>query len=183
MKFIAGLRVWGNGAIGKTPQVFPRIRGSANRRVDLHLPLIASIPCPRRGALESLADRRRRAEKTAQSLLFPTARPSSTGEMGLERNRSAVGKTANSLVSPRPQQLTPLPCGGPARPLPGTKAIRRANFRLGHAGRRARTVSGCVNSAFHNISQHFTGHLFRPWIPNLTRCQHFLSSLGPFLAA
>jgi len=44
MKFIAGLRVWVNGAMGKTPQVFPKIRGSANRRVDLHLPLIASIP-------------------------------------------------------------------------------------------------------------------------------------------
>src|SRR5208337_3225866 len=44
MKFIAGLRVWANGGLGKTPQVFPRIRGSANRRVDLHLPLIASIP-------------------------------------------------------------------------------------------------------------------------------------------
>src|SRR5208283_3634989 len=44
MKFIAGLRVWVNGALGKTPQVFPRIRGSANRRVDLHVPLIASIP-------------------------------------------------------------------------------------------------------------------------------------------
>src|SRR5271157_5151790 len=43
MKFIAGLRVWVNGETGKTPQVFPRIRGSANRRVDLHLPLIASI--------------------------------------------------------------------------------------------------------------------------------------------
>ena len=86
-----------------------------------------------------------------------------------ERNRFAVGKTANSLVSPRPQQLTPLPCGGPARPLPGTKAIRRANFRLGHrapgrGGRRAWTISGCLNSAFLNISQHFTVHLFRPWI-------------------
>src|SRR5271157_1062425 len=46
----------------------------------------------------------------------------------------------------------------------------------------ARTVSGCVNSAFLNKSQHFTGHLFRPWIPNSTRCQHFLSSLEPFLA-
>ena len=30
----------------------------------------------------------------------------------------------------------------------------------------ARTVSGCVNSAFLNISQHFTGHLFSPWIPS-----------------
>src|SRR5271157_182519 len=25
--------------------------------------------------------------------------------------------------------------------------------------------------------------VFRPWIPNSTRCQHFLSSLGAFLAA
>ena len=32
----------------------------------------------------------------------------------------------------------------------------------------ARALSGCVNSAFLNISQHFTGHLFRPWIPNST---------------
>ena len=31
---------------------------------------------------------------------------------------------------------------------------------------RARTVSGCVNSANLNISQHFTVHLFRPWIPS-----------------
>src|SRR5271165_2114302 len=43
MKFIAGLRVWVNRETGKTPQVFPRFRASANRRVDLHLPLIASI--------------------------------------------------------------------------------------------------------------------------------------------
>src|SRR5271157_1028375 len=43
MKFIAGLRVWVNGPLGKTPQVFPRFSGSANRRVDLFLPLIASI--------------------------------------------------------------------------------------------------------------------------------------------
>src|SRR5271166_4648747 len=50
MKFIAGLRVWVNGGLGKTPQVFPRIRGSANRRVDLHLPLIASIFGRRRRA-------------------------------------------------------------------------------------------------------------------------------------
>src|SRR5208337_3247864 len=36
--------VWsGVDALGKTPQVFPRFRGLANRRVDLHLPLIASI--------------------------------------------------------------------------------------------------------------------------------------------
>src|SRR5208337_4752773 len=75
----------------------------------------------------------------------------------------------------------PLRGPGPSRPLSGTKAIRRANLRLGHrapgrGGRRARTVSGCVNSAFLNISMHFTAHLFRPWIPNSTRCHHFLSS-------
>ena len=74
------------------------------------------IPCPRRGALATLADRRRRGEKSAQSLLFllPRARPV-TVKVGLERNRSAMGKTANSLVSLRRQQLTPLPRGGPAR--------------------------------------------------------------------
>ena len=33
----------------------------------------------------------------------------------------------------------------------------------------ARTVSGCLNSAFLDISQHFTAHLFRPWIPGSAR--------------
>src|SRR5208337_3544385 len=50
MKFIAGLRVWGNWEIGENVlKVFLRLRGSANRRVDLFLPLIASILCPRSG--------------------------------------------------------------------------------------------------------------------------------------
>ncbi|MGB2609671.1 MAG: hypothetical protein WBC80_11895, partial [Isosphaeraceae bacterium] len=44
----------GKGATGNTPQVFPRIRGSANRRVDLHLPLIASISGQRQGREKSL---------------------------------------------------------------------------------------------------------------------------------
>jgi hypothetical protein len=58
MKFIAGLRVWRNWEIGENVlKVFLRLRGSANRRVDLFLPLIASILGRRRGALESLADR------------------------------------------------------------------------------------------------------------------------------
>jgi len=43
MKFIAGLLVRVSRGTGKTPQVFLRLRASANRRVDLHLPLIASI--------------------------------------------------------------------------------------------------------------------------------------------
>src|SRR5271157_3139862 len=33
----------------------------------------------------------------------------------------------------------------------------------------ARTVSGCVNSAFLDISRHFAVHLFRPWIPSSAR--------------
>ncbi len=32
-----------------------------------------------------------------------------------------------------------------------------------------RGVSGCVNSANLNISQHFTSHLFSPWIPSSAR--------------
>jgi hypothetical protein len=51
MKFIAGLRVWGNWKIGENVlKVFLRLRGSANRRVDLFLPLIASISGRRQGA-------------------------------------------------------------------------------------------------------------------------------------
>src|SRR5208337_2111686 len=51
MKFIAKLRVWGNWGIGENVlKVFLRFRGSANRRVDLFLPLIASISGRRRGA-------------------------------------------------------------------------------------------------------------------------------------
>src|SRR5271157_462018 len=50
MKFIAKLRVWGNWGIGENVlKVFLRFRGSANRRVDLFLPLIASISGRGRG--------------------------------------------------------------------------------------------------------------------------------------
>src|SRR5271157_6441435 len=56
MKFIAGLRVWGNWKIGENVlKVFLRLRGSANRRVDLFLPLIASIPGGRGRDIEGLA--------------------------------------------------------------------------------------------------------------------------------
>ena len=36
---------------------------------------------------------------------------------------------------------------------------------------RLRDLEGRVNSAFLNISQHFTGHLFRRWIPSSARGQ------------
>ncbi len=116
------------------------------------------------------------ARKALEVYFFlPRARPVPV-KVGLQLNRYAVGKTANSLVYPRRQQLTPLPCGGPAR-LDSSLEPRRSavlNYRLGHrapgrGGRQARTVSGCVNSAFLNISQHFTGHLFSPWRPSSAR--------------
>ncbi len=43
-----------------------------------------------------------------------------------------------------------------------------------------RDPEGPLNSAFLNISIHFTAHLFSPWVLNSTRCQHFLASLGAF---
>ena len=36
-------------------EIGPKFSGSANRRVDLHFPLIASIPCPRCGAMATTA--------------------------------------------------------------------------------------------------------------------------------
>ena len=50
------------------------------------------------------------------------------------------------------------------------RITRNTGLRARHRiTREARTVSGCVNSAFLNISQHFTSHLFRPWIPSSAR--------------
>ncbi|MGZ3388623.1 MAG: hypothetical protein ACXVCF_03425, partial [Isosphaeraceae bacterium] len=50
----------------------------------------------------------------------------------------------------------------------------------------AKTAQFLTASDSHNsYIRSFVSHpqLFRPWIPNLMRCQYFLSSLGPFLAA
>ena len=60
-----------------------------------------------------LADRRTGVVPRKQLKVYfflPHARPVPV-KMGLELNRSAVGKTVISLVSPRPQQLTSLPHG------------------------------------------------------------------------
>ncbi len=70
----------------------------------------------------------------------------------LERNRSAVGKTANSLVYPRRQHLTPLPAG--ARPGSTPRLNQRGppcSSRLGHrapgrGGRRALIPSSGLQS-------------------------------------
>ncbi len=115
--------------------------------------------------MATLADRRRRAEKTAQSLLFPTARPSSAGENGSRTKPLRGGKDCDLARLPTASTAHAPPLRGPgsARPLPGAKALRRANFRLGHAGRQARTVSGCWNFAF---SRHFLT-IYGPSVQNL----------------
>src|SRR5208282_1432332 len=79
MKFIAGLRVWGNWEIGENVlKVFLRLRGSANRRVDLFLPLIASISGRLNGAgvrrtVVGGADERRGQETLAERVERRTA--------------------------------------------------------------------------------------------------------------
>src|SRR5208337_4295519 len=93
MKFIAGLRVWGNWEIGENVlKVFLRLRGSANRRVDLFLPLIASNSGRRQGALESLADcgTELRILKTSTNLYQTPVQY--LLKAGFEPNRLAAGR-------------------------------------------------------------------------------------------
>ena len=73
----------------------------------------------------------------ASSFFLPHARPVPV-KVGLELNRSAVGKTAISLVYPRPQQLTPSghPAIRPGSIPPLNQAVCRPNLQLGHAWRR-----------------------------------------------
>ena len=142
MKFIAGLRVWGKGGTGKTPQVFPRIRGSANRRVDLHLPLIASIPGRRQGG----GARKKKGGGGRQQVETLISGTSSQARRTLPAHFPAIGT-------------------GPAPPPTWNQGDPPCSFPLGHrapgrGGRQARTVSGCLNSAFLNISQHF--NILRP---------------------
>ena len=82
-----------------------------------------------------------------------------------QRRTGTLSGASSQARRTLPAHAPPLRGPGPARPLPGTEAIRRAHFRLGHrapgrGGRRARPVSGCVNSAFLNISQPFYGPIF-----------------------
>ena len=77
------------------------------------------------------------------------------------------------------------PCSSPPWPLGGMQgwaacvsqhfstfyepSVQAMDTQLAHQHSvLARTVSGCLNSAFLNISQHFTSHLFRPWIRSST---------------
>src|SRR5208337_2227205 len=136
MKFIAGLRVWRNwGIVENVLKVFLKLRGSANRRVDLFLPLIASISGRRHGAW---------------------------GERRVAGGQGTLNaKRGTSRLAPHASRLNDVGGGQPRFP-----AARKqvAPFRL-------RDLEGRVNSAFLNISQHFTGHLFRLWIPSSARGQ------------
>ena len=78
-----------------------------------------------------------------------------------------------SRLTPHASRLNDVGGGQPRFP-----AARKqvAPFRL-------RDLEGRLDSPFLDISRHFTAHLFSPWVPNPTRRQHFLSSLGVFLAA
>src|SRR5271157_4707615 len=162
MKFIVGLRVWVNGRLGKTPQVFPRIRGSANRRVDLHLPLIASISGRLNGAgvrrtVVSGADERRGQETLAER------RASRSDRFWLLE----LGVSRTFLDKLRPQ------FSGHGYP-----TQRAANTSV-----LARGVLSVRTPRFLDISRHFTVHLFSQWIPNSTRCQYFCPHSGRFVSS
>src|SRR5208337_1726122 len=108
MKFIAGLRVWGNWEIGENVlKVFLRLRGSANRRVDLFLPLIASISGRRQGA---------RSGRTVASGQWPVNAKRGTSRLTPHASRPTPH------VSRLPETVAPAASG---------------NLRLGHAWRRA----------------------------------------------
>ncbi len=83
-----------------------------------------------------------------------------------------MGKTANSLVSPRRQQLTPLPCGGPARLDPSLelKGDPPCSFppwpRRAAGSDRFWLLELRVSRAF---SRPVAAPAFRPWIPSSAR--------------
>jgi hypothetical protein len=160
----------------------------------------------RHGALQSFADRRRRGTKSAESLLISTKRPFSTGEswpcsswfaqwspdppssttagtvsrkaVNLCLNRSAVGKTANSLVYTtastahgiRPGSTTPLNQGGPPCQSPAWPRMAAGSDRFWLLELR-------VSRTF---LDKLRPQLLTPWIPNSTHCQHLLSRSDRF---
>src|SRR5271157_1669862 len=89
MKFIAGLRVWGNWEIGENVlKVFLKLRGSANRRVDLFLSLIASIS----------GRRQRNASKCEMCRLGRV--PPSAGRVVIDRKACYLSLLAQAAVWP-----------------------------------------------------------------------------------
>src|SRR5208282_6018014 len=126
MKFIAGLRVWGNWEIGENVlKVFLRLRGSANRRVDLFLPLIASISGRLNGAgvrrtVVGGADERRGQETLAERVERRTA---GSGDPRRTKTTAGAGdprrtKTTAGSGDPRRTKTFGRPNGGVGRPSP-----------------------------------------------------------------
>src|SRR5208283_2981879 len=154
MKFIAGLRVWVNGAMGKTPQVFPKIRGSANRRVDLHLPLIASI------------SGRRQCDASKCEMSRLGRDPPSAGRVVIDRKACYLSLLAQAAVWLRELRVSRtfldnlrLICsvhGYTTRRPANTSRPRSGRFRLREL-RESRQIST------------FTAHLFSLWIPSSAR--------------
>src|SRR5208337_1370696 len=116
-----------------------------------------------RSCEESLAIR---CEKQAR--VSPTPNGGARGHSGENTpNKLNIGvaDSRRSLSALRPQQKQKRD-----KPRYGILPVKpKFASAYGRGGRRARTVSGCVNSAFLDISRHFVVHLFRSWIPSTAR--------------
>src|SRR5271157_3769389 len=168
MKFIAKLRVWGNWGIGENVlKVFLRFRGSANRRVDLFLPLIASIS----------GWRQCDASKCEMSRLGRV--PPSAGGDGIDRKACFLSLLAQASVwllevwvFQTFLDILGSICSGhgyPAQRAANTSCPRSGRFRLFEL-RVSRTFLDNLRPKLLAMDNQSTPFL------------HFLSSLGAFLA-
>jgi hypothetical protein len=119
--------------------------------------------------MESPSDRRRRAEKRAQSLLFPTARPSSTGQK-LVLNETAPQwerlQTRSSLHGVNNSRPSPAGARPGSTPL-WNQGAPPCSFPPGPPGPRQRWAAG---------SDRF-------WLRELRVSQHFSTFYGPSVQA
>jgi hypothetical protein len=121
---------------------FPSLARRVNMQQHAEPPCRGNIAVS--SPLKALSCRSAESNIQGQALRLMAIRQARLNKLGL----NALAKRGRSTT-----HAPPLRGPGPARPRPRTKAIRRANFRRGHrapgrGGRRARTVSGCLNSAF-----------------------------------
>jgi hypothetical protein len=131
MKFIAGLLIRGNWGMGATPQVFPRLRGPANRRVDL--PLIASIPTA--GPAEETSEGpRAEAASDEPSQIAAVEAPDGPGSVEIGRrtaSRPIPPLILQALEEPIRQQAATAPAhpplsGPPAAGLVGESTVEES---------------------------------------------------------
>jgi len=112
------------------------------------------------------------ADETSGTLLFPTKRPSSAGES--ESCRSShwshkVGDLFRAFPEPR---RSAVPFSGVVTGPPA-----------GVGGGLGPSLAAYNSALLGLFLDELRPPLFREWIPNPMHCQHFLSSLGAFLAA